>query len=194
MNSSARSIVRLCAAAATALAIGLAGGVSAHSHGEKGEAAHHGKTAMPAGLAVEKAWARASAGKAANGGAYVTILNGGKEGDRLVAAESGVAKKVEIHTHRNDNGIMRMTRVDGIEIAAGSVVTMRPGGYHVMLMGLNNPLKQGEKFSLTLVFEKAGKKTVDVAVMGVGTMSPETAPGHMNMPGHAPGGMPGQKH
>lgn len=190
MNISAKAILGLCAAAA--MAISMAGAVSAHSPGEMAAGAEHAKMAMPNGLAVEKAWARASAGKAANGGAYITILNGGKDGDRLVAAESGVAKKVEIHTHKNDNGVMRMMKVDGVDVAAGSVVTMRPGGYHIMLIGLNKPLKEGEKFPLTLVFEKAGKKTVDVAVMGVGTMSPDMAPGHTTMPGNM--NMPGHTH
>lgn len=133
---------------------------------------------MPDGLAVEKAWARASAGAAANGGAYLTVVNGGKEADRLLAAEAAVSKRVEIHTHLNDNGVMRMRQVEGIDLAAGEIVTMKPGGYHIMLIRLEKPLRTGEKFPLTLVFEKAGKKTVEVTVMGVGSMSPDGGHGH----------------
>ena len=172
MNRFGKQILAGCVA--TALGFSMAGAVFAHEHGKK-EA--HGMSGeyrgeMPAGVEVVKAWARASAGMAKNGGAYLTVLNGGKEGDRLVAAEAGIAKKVELHTHINDNGVMKMRQVDGIDVPAGKGVMLKPGSYHVMFMGLNNPLKEGEKFPLTLTFEKAGKKTVEVTVMGVGAMKP----------------------
>lgn len=180
-------------AAAAALSVPLAGGVAAHDNHSMakpgGEEAH---IQMPAGLEVQQAWARASAGNMKNGGAYITILNGGTDDDRLVAVETPVAKKAELHTHINDNGVMRMREVEGgVKVDAGKVVTFRPGSYHVMLMGLDKPLKEGTKFPLTLTFEKAGKKTVEVSVMGVGAMAPDDASGHGNS-GH--GDMGGMKH
>ena len=180
MNRFGKQILAGCVA--TAIGFTMTGAVLAHEHGKKEEHGH-GAMAKPAGVAVEKAWARASAGKAANGGAFMTILNGGKEGDRLVAAEAGVSRKVELHTHINENGVMRMRQVDGIDVPAGEGVMLKPGSYHVMFMGLNKPLKEGEKFPLTLTFEKAGKKTVEVTVMGVGAMQ---SGGH-DMGGHKMG-------
>lgn len=172
MNSFGKKILAGCIA--TAIGFTMTGAVFAHEHGKKEGHGMSGerRAEMPAGVAVEKAWARASAGKAANGGAYMTILNGGKEGDRLIAAAADVSRKVELHTHINENGVMRMRQVDGIEVPAGKGVMLRPGSYHVMFMGLDKPLKEGDKFPLTLTFEKAGKKTVEVTVMGVGAMKP----------------------
>ena len=107
-------------------------------------------------IAVEAAWARASITK--NGAAYAKIVNSGKAADRLIAVKSSVAKRVEIHTHIMDGNVMRMRRVDGgIAVPPGGSVTMKPGGYHVMLMGLTRKLVEGERFPVTFVFEKAGE-------------------------------------
>lgn len=117
------------------------------------------------GLHIDRPYARATVTNQASGGAYLTIENKGKTSDRLIAASSPVAKRVEIHTMSMDGNVMKMREVDGIELKPSAKVEMKPGGgYHLMLMGLQQPLKAGEKFSLTLTFEKAGKTEVSVIV------------------------------
>ncbi len=115
-------------------------------------------------LTVESPWARASAGAAKAGAAYFRIVNAGPEADRLLAASSPVAGRVEMHTHLMDDGVMRMRRIDGVSVPGNEAAVFEPGGHHVMLMGLAGPLKQGGTFPLTLTFEKAGEITVSVKV------------------------------
>jgi copper(I)-binding protein len=174
-------------AAATAVASLISGSVMAGSHKTKG--GMHGHHEM-AGVKVVNAWARATPGMAKNGGAYLTIRNPGKQADRLVAAKGDVAKRVELHTHLMEDGVMRMREVPGIDIPAGGSVTFKPGSYHVMMIGLHKPLKKGDNFSVTLVFEKAGEIETDVRVMEVGAMK-----GHMKHGGkHKGSGMGHGKH
>jgi copper(I)-binding protein len=122
-------------------------------------------------LTIDHPWARASV--AANGAAYMTISTSGSAPDQLVAAASPVAGKVELHTHIVEGDVMRMRPVKAIEINVGEPAVLKPGGLHVMLIGLKAPLKEGDKFSLTLTFEKAGTVTVDVSVQAAGAGLPE---------------------
>ena len=92
--------------------------------------------------------------------------------DRLVAAKSAAAGTVEIHDHINEGGIMKMRRVDGIKLSGEQTVTLKPGGYHLMLMDLKQPLKQGGKLPLTLVFEKAGEVAVEAVIAPIGAAGP----------------------
>ena len=87
-----------------------------------------------------------------------------------MSASTPVANKAELHTHIKDGDVMKMREVQSIEIGPHSKVMLKPGGLHVMLMGLKEPLVKGSHFPLTLVFEKAGKMTVDVSVEGVAAM------------------------
>jgi len=113
-------------------------------------------------LKIGHPWARATV--AANGGAFLSVDNTGATADRLLRASTDVAAKTELHTHIKDGDIMRMRPVEAIDLPAGKKVMLEPGGYHVMLLGLKKPLKEGERFPLTLEFEKAGKVTVEIAV------------------------------
>lgn len=127
-------------------------------------------------LHVDHPWARATAPQQANGGAYLTITNAGATPDRLLEAQSPVAGRVELHTHDVDSaGVMRMRQVEAIDVPAGEATALRPGGLHVMLIGLEDRLVQGEQFPLTLVFETAGPLEVEVTVepvtYGVGEAS-----------------------
>jgi copper(I)-binding protein len=131
----------------------------------------HPTLAADAKIAVSGVWARATPGNAPNGAAFMTFDNHGAD-DKLLAAEAKVAKSVELHTHIKDGEVMKMRQVMAIEVPAGKPVKMEPGGLHVMFLGLNAPLKEGESFPLTLVFEKAGKVDVTVPVKGAGAMSP----------------------
>lgn len=142
--------------------------VSAHEHGAKQETSGH--HAMTATVKVGDAWARATPGLARNGGAYFSVTNSGKEADRIIAVTSKMSARTEMHTHLSDNGVMRMRQVDSVDVPAGGTVTFKPGGYHIMFIGLHKPLKKGDSFPVTLTFEKTGKQTVNVKVMGVGAM------------------------
>lgn len=128
-------------------------------------AAHDHETKAGA-LTIAAAWARASASGQVNGAAYMTIRNAGAS-DRLVAASAPVADVVELHTHVMDGTTIRMRKVETIDITAGTTTELKPGGLHVMLIGLKAPLKAGEKFPLTLRFERAGEVKIDVPVRAI---------------------------
>jgi len=129
--------------------------------------------AQPAQLEVTNAWARATPGKAENGAAYVTIES--PTADRLVSASSPVAKRAELHTMSMQGMVMKMRPIAGLDVPPGQSVTLKPGGEHIMLMGLNQPLHEGQSFPLTLDFEKAGPRTVTVAVEKAGSNGPDSA-------------------
>jgi copper(I)-binding protein len=124
------------------------------------------------GIEVQDAWARASASAHKTGAAYLTLVNRGDAVDRLVSASTPAAERAEVHAHLHEGGIMRMRKVDGVDVHPGEPVVFAPGGLHVMLMGLTKPLDEGARFPLTLHFEKAGDLTVQVAVLGVGAAGP----------------------
>jgi periplasmic copper chaperone A len=120
-------------------------------------------------IAVESGWARASISK--NGAAYAKIVNNGKTADRLIAVKSTVARRVELHTHIMDGNIMKMRRVEGgIAIAPDNSVMMKPGGNHIMLMGLTKKLVAGEQFAITFVLEKAGEINAMIRIGKLGAM------------------------
>ncbi len=112
---------------------------------------------------VEAAWARPTVNGQAGGGGFLKIT-GGAAADKLVSASANVSKMVELHTMEMDGNVMRMRQVDGIAVPAGGTVELKPGGLHIMFMGLTQTLKAGDKFPLTLKFEKAGEVKVDVQV------------------------------
>ena len=104
----------------------------------------------------------------ANSAVYMVLANGGAEADSLVAAQADVSNAIEIHETKMEGDVMRMAQVEGgIEVPAGGQVELRPGGLHVMLIGLEAPLVEGETFPLTLVFEAAGAVEVEVQVESV---------------------------
>ena len=121
-------------------------------------------------LEVTNAWARATPGKAENGAAYLTIQS--PTPDRLVAVSSPVAKKAELHTMSMEGMVMKMRPLAGLDIPAGQPVTLKPGGEHIMLEGLDAPLREGQSFPLTLTFDKAGTRTVTVAIEKPGAAGP----------------------
>ncbi|MBO6510943.1 MAG: copper chaperone PCu(A)C [Roseibium sp.] len=124
-------------------------------------------------LTLSNAWTRATPPKAKAGGGFVEIVNHGGEGDRLIAASSDVSGKTEIHEMAVTDGVMKMRQLEnGIEIPAGETVTLKPGGLHIMFMGLNQSFEQGSAVPVVLTFEKAGDVTIelDVAKMGAKSM------------------------
>jgi copper(I)-binding protein len=128
-------------------------------------------------IEVQNAWARATAAGAKAGGVFLTITDKGGP-DRLVGASTPVAAVAEVHETVNDNGVMRMRPISALPLQPGQPVVLKPGGYHLMLMGLKRQLKDGETFPVTLNFEKAGSITTTVHVAKAGAMGPGT----MSMP------------
>jgi len=129
------------------------------------------QTAATNPIAVENAWARATPGGAKTGAAYMTLMNKGAA-DRLLAASTPVADKVQFHEETEENGVSRMRQRQAVELKLGSEVVFKPGVMHMMLVGLKQPLKEGQTFPLTLEFEKAGKVEVTIPIAKVGAMQP----------------------
>jgi hypothetical protein len=129
-------------------------------------------------LKISAPWARATPKGASVGGGYMKITNTGTAPDRLLGGVTAVAGRFEVHEMSMDNGVMKMRPVTGgLEIKPGQTVELKPGGYHVMLMGLKEQLVQGKHFKATLEFAKAGKVDVDFAIEGVGAQSGSAMPG-----------------
>jgi copper(I)-binding protein len=121
-------------------------------------------------VAVTNAWANATPHGSTIGVIYMTLVNNGKNADRWLAGTTPVAEKVEFHSNINDNGVMRMRELTAIDVAPGAKVLLKPGGTHAMLVGLKQPLREGQSFSLTLKFEKAGKIDVVAPIEKIGAM------------------------
>jgi copper(I)-binding protein len=135
-------------------------------------------------IEIDHPWARASTGK--TGAAYLTIVNKGTADDRLVSVATPVADKAEPHMTTEENGVMKMRPVDGVDVKAGGSAELKPGGLHLMLIGLKAPLKAGQSFPVTLTFAKAGAVDITVPVEKAGAMTGHAMPGM----GHS---MPGMK-
>ncbi len=129
-------------------------------------------SAQAADLTVRDAWARATAGQSKIGAAYLTLKNTGAAADRLLSATTPVAGSVELHTTIQDGDVMRMQKLDTIDLAPDASVEFKQSGLHIMLVDVAAPLKQGGSFPLTLTFASGEIVTVDVAVMGPGASGP----------------------
>ena len=131
----------------------------------------------PGKLTVVHPMSRPSPMEDGNGAAFMTVLNGLDQPVRLLSAQSAAAKTVELHETVNDNGVMKMVpHPEGFEVAAGGNVELKPGGKHVMLIGLVKPLVVGDNVELTLTFDNGDVMTVTAPVMEMaGAMSMETA-------------------
>lgn len=129
-------------------------------------------TAQQAGapsIEISDAWSRATPASAPVGVGFLTLANKGGEADRLLGGSSEVAARVEVHEMSMDGGVMKMREVaGGLEIKPGETRELKPSGYHLMIMGLKRPLKEGEHFKIELKFEKAGAREVEFAVQGIG--------------------------
>jgi copper(I)-binding protein len=126
---------------------------------------------------VEGAWARPTVAGQSAGGGFLRIT-GGSAADKLVAARTPVSPSVELHTMTMDGDVMRMRAIDAIAVPAGKTVELKPGGLHLMFVGLQQPLAAGAQFPLTLRFEKAGEVTVQVKVTATPPAGADAAHGH----------------
>jgi hypothetical protein len=117
---------------------------------------------------VSSAYARASAVSTAKAGSvYMTVMNHGAETDRLIGIRTDAARTASLHETVTENGVTSMSEIKTLDLAPGAVQELKPNGMHVMLTGLNGPLKSGSTIKLTLVFERSGEIAVDVPVGGV---------------------------
>ena len=115
-------------------------------------------------LMIHDGWARASIGSAPNSAAYMSLMIHGDAADKLIAVKSPVAESAELHNHVMEGDIAKMRQVEAIEVKPGEMATLEPGGFHVMLMGLKEPLNAGDVLPLTLTFEQAGEVTLEVPI------------------------------
>ncbi len=140
-----------------------------------------GQTFKAGGIAVETPWSRATPGGAQVAGGYLKITNGGAETDRLTGGSFSAASRFEIHEMKTEGGVMTMRPLPkGLEIKPGETVEFKPGGYHLMFMGLKRGLKDGESVKGTLIFEKAGTLEVEYRVGPIGGGGAPGAGGHMH--------------
>ena len=125
---------------------------------------------------LDNAWARkapmggqaggghAAPGAKGNGAVYVRITNHGKAADALVSAASDASDAVELHETLNEGGVMKMRPLSKMAVPADGKLEMKPGGHHIMLLGLRRDLKPGDKVAVTLTFEKAGTMSIEASV------------------------------
>ena len=133
----------------------VAGGATAHDYTLKS-------------LSIDHPFARATPPGAKTGGAFFVIENTGNTADKLIRVATPVAGATELHEMTMDGGVMKMRAMTAIDIPAGGKLELRPGGYHVMMLDLKQPLKAGDKVPLTLTFENAGSILVSVDVEAMG--------------------------
>jgi copper(I)-binding protein len=116
---------------------------------------------LAADMVLDSVQFRATVGSMPSSAGYLTIQNNSAKDDWLIAATSDLARKTELHNMTMDNGVMRMRQVQsGIPVPAGGTVTLAPGGYHIMLIGLKAPLNAGQAYDVTLDFRHAGPMTI----------------------------------
>lgn len=113
-------------------------------------------------------WARATAPGAQTAGVYVPLLNQGTEADALIGGSAEIAATVMLHEVTLQDGISHMSLINEVPLPSKQPVSLRPGGKHIMLTGLKQQLKEGEKFTMTLQFAKAGAISVEVMVHAPG--------------------------
>jgi periplasmic copper chaperone A len=145
---------------------------------------------------ISQAWARATPKGATSGAAYMTITNNGAMPDKLSCVSDDASAQCQIHSMTMEGGVMKMRPVEGgLEIKPGESVTLKPGGYHMMLEGLKHPLDQGQAVKATLKFEHAGTVDVNYPVVAIGAPAPGASTGGgMNMQGPGGGMMQMDKH
>jgi periplasmic copper chaperone A len=129
------------------------------------------------GMSIEitRPWIRTSAGENRQTGGFFTATNKGREADRLVAAASPAATKVEIHQIKVIGYGIRMRPMEkGLGLPPDTAITLKPRGYHLLFLELKAPLVQGQRVPVTLTFEKAGTQQIEMVVEPPGPVGEET--------------------
>lgn len=133
-----------------------------------------------ADVTVSDAYARAVPPGQPNSAAFMVLQNNSKQDRALVNARSNISKVVELHTHKKENGVMRMRRVDRIDVRAGSKTVLQPGGLHVMFIGLKQQLKAGDMVELELEFDDKSRVKLKIPVKMVAGMQMQHQHMHNN--------------
>ena len=185
MSTRTRSTLMAGAALATALSLAF-GSVAAQDDMDGHDA--DGMDHMEAGISISDPWTRESMMVDLAGAAYMIIHNSTDDEDTLVSASSPAAEVVEIHeSSMGEDGAMAMNHVGSIALAPHADTELKPGGYHIMLIGLADPLVEGGTIELSLEFASAEPQTIEVPVtgpMGMGGDSDGEGMGHdMDMDG-----------
>ena len=129
-------------------------------------------------LVIESPWSRATPGGAKVGVGFLAIVNIGNEPDRLTAATSPIAERVEIHSTSMDGGVMRMRQItSGLEVKAQEVTEFKPGGLHLMFIGLKRQIKKGDELPVRLTFTNAGAIDLIFVAAAIGAKSGPRRPG-----------------
>jgi len=126
-------------------------------------------TFAQAEITVENPYVRAVPPGQMNSAAFMQLNNSGSEQVALISASSSIAKNVELHNHINADGIMKMRQVDKVNIAANGTASLQPGGYHIMLIGLNQDLTEGQEIDLKLQFSDGSEQALTIPVQKVMT-------------------------
>ena len=121
-------------------------------------------------LNIDHPFARATPPGAKSGGAFFVVANSGATPDKLIGVASPAARSAEMHQMAVDAGVMKMRAVPALDVPSGGKLELKPGGYHVMLLDLKQPLKAGDKVPLTLTFQNAGSIVVSVDVESMASM------------------------
>jgi periplasmic copper chaperone A len=129
-------------------------------------------TLSAAGLEVGAPYVRAVPPGQPNSAAFMSLHNSSTEDRALIGAESPVAEVVELHTHVEEDGLMRMRRIERIAVSAGETTTLAPGGLHIMLIGLKSDLAPGQTVELTLIQDDGERLAVQAPVRRIEAMSP----------------------
>ena len=122
-------------------------------------------------ISINHPWARATPPRIPKGAAYMVFENKGAD-DRLIMATSPAAAEVQLHENQQLGNVTQMRQIQSLSIPAGTTVALKPSTIHLMLAGLKEPMKVGMKVPMTLVFEKAGSVTVELAVDKAGALGP----------------------
>ncbi|MEW6703958.1 MAG: copper chaperone PCu(A)C [Pseudomonadota bacterium] len=128
---------------------------------------HAAGSAQAGNLKASGAWARVTVPGQTAGGAFVVLHNAGPAADRLIGGSTPVAQRVELHEMTMQGDVMKMREIPAIELPAGRSVELKPGGLHLMFMGLKAPMKTGDKVPVTLKFEKAGEMKLELPVQAM---------------------------
>ena len=132
-------------------------------------AAAHDYKSQDGTLTIDHPWTRATPAGAKVAGGFLKVANTGKESDRLIGGSFVPAGKVEVHEMSMTDGVMKMRQLEaGIEIKPGETVELKPGGLHMMFIGLAAPIKEGDKIDATLVFQRAGTIAVQYHALAMG--------------------------
>lgn len=154
-----RRIAGFLAAAAAACVVLAAAPAAGHSY-ELGD------------LRVRHPWVRATAPGATVAAGYLEIHNSGRQPDRVVGASTPAAERVEFHVQERDGDVLKMRELKDFEVPARRRLTLRPGGSHLMIVGLKQPLAKGARVPLTLRFERAGELKIELEIQPADSKRP----------------------